>query len=415
MSFYDPAEMVEGLKRVGFAEDVKEVDQNERTVVAYASTKTIDSYDEVLIPDGADLTRFQKNPVVPWAHDYHIPPVAKALWIKNDGKGLLFKAKFASTAFASDVWKLYSEGYLRAFSVGYDEQAVIRKDDGETYKEALTQFEIDGEPRAIVTKWRLWEVSAVPLPANEDALVAAIKSGTVKSKSLIEYFKQANVIQIVLDESKGVTPYADLPTAPEDRTWDAAAARARVAKWASSDGSGDKDTIDWAKYRKAFFWYDSSAPDNFGSYKLPFADVVDGKLMAVWRGVAASMAALLGARGGVDIPEKDRKPVYNHIVKYYKKFDKEPPDFKELDSNLDIVAALQGLDARMEELAAAVNEMQLKTADLWDEIVAQRMQKQTEEIEKQAAIDLREAQKLIEERLPELMRSVMAQMIRQNN
>ena len=41
------------------------------------------------------------------------------------------------------------------------------------------------------------------------------------------------------------------------------------------------------------------------------------------------MAALLGARGGVDIPEDERRAVYNHIVRYYEKFDKEPPEFRE--------------------------------------------------------------------------------------
>ena len=36
----------------------------------------------------------------------------------------------------------------------------------------------------------------------------------------------------------------------------------------------------------------------------------------------------MGARGGVDIPDRDRKPVYNFLVVYYKKFDKEPPEYR---------------------------------------------------------------------------------------
>jgi hypothetical protein len=40
------------------------------------------------------------------------------------------------------------------------------------------------------------------------------------------------------------------------------------------------------------------------------------------------MAALLGARGGVDIPEADREKVYRAIAKYYRKADKEPPEFR---------------------------------------------------------------------------------------
>jgi hypothetical protein len=41
------------------------------------------------------------------------------------------------------------------------------------------------------------------------------------------------------------------------------------------------------------------------------------------------MGALLGARGGVQIPEGDRRGVYNHLSKHYADFDKEAPDFKE--------------------------------------------------------------------------------------
>ena len=75
----------------------------------------------------------------------------------------------------------------------------------------------------------------------------------------------------------GPTRFTDLPVAPMDRPWDGSAARSRLAKWASSDGSGDKDKIDWTKFAKGFFWFDSSAPNDLGSYKLPFVDVVDGR------------------------------------------------------------------------------------------------------------------------------------------
>ena len=133
-------------------------------------------------------------------------------------------------------------------------------------------------------------------------------------------------------ESKSVVPYAATTPAPESREWDKTGALNRLRKWASSDGSGDKDKIDWAKYRRAFAWYDPNDAQNFGAYKLPHHDVMDGKLVVVWRGVAAAMAALMGARGGVQIPDSDRRGVYNHLAKHYKQFDKQPPEFKSLES-----------------------------------------------------------------------------------
>jgi len=85
---------------------------------------------------------------------------------------------------------------------------------------------------------------------------------------------------------------------------------------------------DWSRYRRAFAWYDASNPENFGSYKLPHHDVIDGRLHVVRRGVVAAMQSLLGARGGVDIPEADRRAVYEHLARHYREFGREPPEFR---------------------------------------------------------------------------------------
>jgi hypothetical protein len=42
------------------------------------------------------------------------------------------------------------------------------------------------------------------------------------------------------------------------------------------------------------------------------------------------MAALKGARGGVDIPAEDKQAVYNHLRRHYEEFGKEAPEFSEL-------------------------------------------------------------------------------------
>lgn len=133
------------------------------------------------------------------------------------------------------------------------------------------------------------------------------------------------------DISKAVVPFKPTQKASEDRSWDKTAAISRLRKWASKDGTGNKDTIDWAKYRQAFAWYDPNDAKNFEGYKLPHHDVENGQLVVVWAGVRAAMAALMGARGGVNIPDSDRKGVYNHLAKHYKQFEKEPPEFKELE------------------------------------------------------------------------------------
>lgn len=118
-----------------------------------------------------------------------------------------------------------------------------------------------------------------------------------------------------------------LPLAPLEMGWDSGAAKKAVKTWAS-DKEGN---IDFTKYRKAFFWVDPENKNVQGGYKLPFADIVDGELEAVWSGVSSAMAALNGSRGGTSIPEEDRKGVYSAIASYYKKFKKPIPALNSFD------------------------------------------------------------------------------------
>ena len=116
-----------------------------------------------------------------------------------------------------------------------------------------------------------------------------------------------------------VTAFQDLPLADRDRAWDGAAAEKRVRAWADAQDEPNE------KYRDAHVWYDADAKDNFTAYKLLIADVIDGRLKAVPRGVFAAAAVMQGSRGGVDVPDKDRDRIKSHLGKYYAKLDKTPP------------------------------------------------------------------------------------------
>jgi hypothetical protein len=116
-----------------------------------------------------------------------------------------------------------------------------------------------------------------------------------------------------------VTTFRDLELADEDREWDSSAAEKRVRKWAGAEDEPNE------KYRDAHVWYDADHKDNFTAYKLLVADVIGGKLKAVPRGVMAAGNVMQGARGGVDIPERDVNRVESHLAKYYKKMDRTPP------------------------------------------------------------------------------------------
>jgi len=111
----------------------------------------------------------------------------------------------------------------------------------------------------------------------------------------------------------GPTQFKDFPI--EDRTWDSAAAIQRVRNFVGATDAPNE------RYRQAFFWYDANNSENFGAYKLPFVDIVNGRMVAIWKGVTSADGAMSGARGQrVQIPAADRPRVQAHIDRYKEKW-----------------------------------------------------------------------------------------------
>jgi|Deesub1362A_J573_1020465.scaffolds.fasta_scaffold03185_2 hypothetical protein len=291
--------------------------------------------------------------------------------------------RFSEIGFFVDAYREGDE--IKAVGYITDREAIRKIRDG-TWSRTWSLYgngEIgeDGFARSV----RIHSVTLVRNPAYEEA-----RFDIASAESLGRIWRgEYQVIEA------GAVPKHTTPLSKKT-SWDADAAVRRIRKWASSDGSGDKEKINWKKYREAFAWYDASDPENFGSYKLPHHDVEDGKLVVVWRGVVAAMAALMGARGGVDIPDSDRKAVYNHLAAHYEQFEKEAPEFKgemnveeerkenteevaaaeaqetetSPESHVDIipVAAAKKEEIDIEAIKAAVKE-ELKKEALVDEII----------------------------------------------
>ncbi len=130
------------------------------------------------------------------------------------------------------------------------------------------------------------------------------------------------------DKKKRDSVFTDLPMAPEGMSWSFTSEEALEVLYLNR---GEEDP-DWDRYKAAHAYFDSSNDDHESGYKLPIAKMVDGELHVVWRGVAAAMAALNGARGGVNIPETEREKVYTTLISYYEKFEKDPPELAEYSS-----------------------------------------------------------------------------------
>lgn len=116
-----------------------------------------------------------------------------------------------------------------------------------------------------------------------------------------------------------VTPFKDLPIADRGQDWDGDAAEKRVRSWAGAEDEPNQ------KYRDAHVWYDADKKQNFTAHKLLIADVVDGKLKVVPRGLMTAGNVMQGGRGGADLPHDDIEQVKSHLAKYYKKMGEAAP------------------------------------------------------------------------------------------
>lgn len=153
--------------------EIKEVNDQEYTMWAVASTEVPDRMGDIIEAAGWELESYKANPVVLWAHDYSMPPIGKSVDVKVEGGKLYLKIQFAveEDDFAGKIFRLYKGGYLRAFSVGFipKEREAIRSEPDENGYQRLLGYRFKRQ--------ELLENSAVPVPANPEALALAAKAG----------------------------------------------------------------------------------------------------------------------------------------------------------------------------------------------------------------------------------------------
>ncbi len=161
------------LQRLALSETSVDADDDSRTIDFVFSTSNVASDMHRILPgawqgggwDG--LSDFRANPVFLWAHNASQPAIGKVtkLTVGNDGK-LSGSVQFATHEFAETVYQLYRGGFQRGASVSF-EPIDWNYANGP-----------DRAPKALdFTRVKLWEISAVPLPADQSALAAARSLG----------------------------------------------------------------------------------------------------------------------------------------------------------------------------------------------------------------------------------------------
>jgi len=164
---------------------------------------------------------------------------------------------------------------------------------------------------------------------QEPKLELLVTSGRVRAATLVSipaFAETSRPLELMTEDAltASVTGSTSLPVADTGHAWDGPGATRRVFAHFT-----DGDTVDTAGIAKAFLYRDPDADASTqAAYKLGFADVIDGTLTIIPRGVAA----VTGGRG-VDattgIPDAEKARIRSKVCSLYGKIRSAHEDWPE--------------------------------------------------------------------------------------
>ncbi len=173
------------------------------TVRSVISTIDPDRAGDVVIPTGIqNADDYLLNPVVLWAHNrQQFPPIGVCEWLDVQPRRIVAQTRFArGVPFAEDVFRLYEQGVLRGWSIGF------------VPRQAKREARRDGSTGLRVLTWDLLEYSAVPIPENPDAVTLAMEKGLIRDPVFRDWLLQESEVSDVLSdlfEFSGFTPQGE--------------------------------------------------------------------------------------------------------------------------------------------------------------------------------------------------------------
>jgi hypothetical protein len=303
------------------------VDFENPVIFGTASSTSVDFYGTEMSKDALEQMAIQMRAGIPYLPRHNNGMNGAVEWDEVIGRTIDAEVSRVDTVRAA--YNQSEEQYLlRAKIVLYKDepgaQAMIRRlgrDEkiGQSIGGWFTQLQFvqnseEEIERVIVRGIELDHLAATRAPANPDSNdLVSLRSAV---RSILTQLPEPQKVERAAPE------YMDFPLAPEETPWE----------WVAEDQDAVLgEEMDWDRYASVHAYYDPENREVKYGYKLPFAKVIDGRIHVVWRGVAAVMGILLGARGGVDISDEDRRRAYDLMVRYYERFGKEPPEFRAID------------------------------------------------------------------------------------
>lgn len=280
---------------------LKSKKDGKKVFTAIANSLVKDRDNEIVLPKGAMLDEYYKNPVMANAHAFWMPSVGKVHEIRVSDDRMEFDFDFAPTQDGQDYEKLYEGGYQRAFSVSFipAEDGITEVDGGVKEiavelpnggKQTIDLTKYEGVER-IISKWELLEISPVLIGANQEALLTEGKTYTDIAKNFVaKSFNKENEfaknilenINSYIDQYEKAMEHQNVTTIHKVAGFDVSDISdmdmaSSMAKHALKDKKAgfEKTNIDWSKYALGFVYYDADKSENFKSYKYPHHIVND--------------------------------------------------------------------------------------------------------------------------------------------
>ena len=183
-------------KEFALRKSADDTEKDAGTISGFFSTydRIPDSYGDIIAPGAFTETvkaREESGHPFPlcWNHDLN-QIIGKVDSIEDTEKGPLMTASFFDTPLAQEKREIVKSGVVYQFSFAYDVQGWERP----------TAEEEKAGIMNVLTKLDLFEVSIVPIPANQNAVMTEIKAGRRNSKKDEDAIKQAiALLQGVLD------------------------------------------------------------------------------------------------------------------------------------------------------------------------------------------------------------------------
>tara|TARA_R100001591_G_scaffold3540_1_gene8403 strand:- start:718 stop:1407 length:690 start_codon:yes stop_codon:yes gene_type:complete len=160
--------------------ELLDADEKAGVIKGYASVFDNKDSDNDIIRKGSYRKTISENGQrVKYLYQHDMDkPLGKMSMLEEDDKGLIFESKIAKTTLGKDVIELIKSGVITENSVGI---LPIQKE------------MVDGVRN--ITEVKLYEISAVTLAANDQAVIMDVKGNYDKDKILSRYDNMAKLIR----------------------------------------------------------------------------------------------------------------------------------------------------------------------------------------------------------------------------